>query len=108
MKLDGKVAIITGAGSGMGRATSLLFAREGAKIAAVDINEKGCCRDGCGNRAQRRAGRRDSRRRFDRSRRESYRRNHGAALRHGACALQQRRHRISGRFRPLPRFASMN
>jgi NAD(P)-dependent dehydrogenase (short-subunit alcohol dehydrogenase family) len=40
MKLDGKVAIITGAGSGMGRATSLLFAREGAKIAAVDINEK--------------------------------------------------------------------
>ena len=40
MKLEGKVALITGAGSGMGRATSLLFAREGAKIAAVDLNEK--------------------------------------------------------------------
>ena len=40
MKLEGKVALITGAGSGMGRATSYLFAREGAKIAAVDLNEE--------------------------------------------------------------------
>jgi 3-oxoacyl-[acyl-carrier protein] reductase len=38
MKLEGKVALITGAGSGMGRATSLLFAREGADIAVNDIN----------------------------------------------------------------------
>ena len=39
MKLEGKVALITGAGSGMGRAAAQLFAREGAKIAAVDLNE---------------------------------------------------------------------
>jgi NAD(P)-dependent dehydrogenase (short-subunit alcohol dehydrogenase family) len=37
MKLANKVALITGAGSGMGRAASLLFAREGAKIAAIDV-----------------------------------------------------------------------
>jgi NAD(P)-dependent dehydrogenase (short-subunit alcohol dehydrogenase family) len=39
MKLANKVAVITGAGSGMGRAAALLFAAEGAAIAAVDINQ---------------------------------------------------------------------
>ena len=38
MKLKGKVALITGAGSGIGQATALLFAREGADIAVNDIN----------------------------------------------------------------------
>jgi 3-oxoacyl-[acyl-carrier protein] reductase len=37
--LDGKVALITGAGSGQGRAASVLFAEHGARIAVIDIND---------------------------------------------------------------------
>jgi NAD(P)-dependent dehydrogenase (short-subunit alcohol dehydrogenase family) len=39
MKLANKIALITGAGSGMGRAAAILFAAEGARVAAIDINE---------------------------------------------------------------------
>jgi len=37
-KLEGKVAVVTGAGSGMGRASALLFAEEGAKVVCADVS----------------------------------------------------------------------
>lgn len=41
MRLAGKVAIVTGAGAGIGEATALLFAREGATVCCVDLAETG-------------------------------------------------------------------
>lgn len=39
--LENKVAIVTGAGSGIGRAIAILYAAEGAKVVVSDLNEKG-------------------------------------------------------------------
>ena len=41
MLLKNKVALMTGAASGIGRATAELFAREGASVVVVDVNEQG-------------------------------------------------------------------
>ena len=48
-RLDGKVAVITGAGGGMGREAAIVFAEEGAQVCAADI-------DGDGGRAGRLRG----------------------------------------------------
>lgn len=40
-RLQNKVALVTGAASGIGRATAILFAREGATIIAADVNDAG-------------------------------------------------------------------
>ena len=41
MRLEGKVAMVTGAASGIGRATSLTLAREGAAVMCADVNTEG-------------------------------------------------------------------
>lgn len=43
MRLKNKVAIITGGGGDIGKATAIRFAREGARVVVVDLNEKTAC-----------------------------------------------------------------
>ena len=41
MRLENKVALITGSGSGIGRESALLFAKEGASVVVADVNDNG-------------------------------------------------------------------
>ena len=41
MRLENKVVVITGGGSGIGRETVILFTSEGAQVVVVDVNDAG-------------------------------------------------------------------
>ena len=40
--LKGKIAVVTGSGSGIGKAVALLFAKQGAQVCVLDLNEEAC------------------------------------------------------------------
>ena len=41
-QLNGKIAVVTGGGSGIGKAVALLFAKQGATVEVIDLNEEAC------------------------------------------------------------------
>ena len=99
------MALITGAGGGIGRASALRFSAEGARVVVVDVDETARARDGR-RRSARAGGEADfvARRRDPRRRRRGDDRLRRAALRRAARAVQQRRHlsrrgRLGGRHR---------
>ena len=103
--LDGRVAIITGAGRGLGREHALLFAAEGAKIV---VNDRGGANDGAGATPAGRRGRQRDRgagRRGHRQRRRRLRLGGRAAARQrGHRGLRRARHpRQQRRHPPRPR-----
>src|SRR6266487_5393469 len=41
-QLNGKIAVVTGGGSGIGKAVALLFAKQGAEVHVIDLNDEAC------------------------------------------------------------------
>ena len=41
MRLQGKIALVTGAASGIGKEIAIVYAREGAKVVIADLNQEG-------------------------------------------------------------------
>jgi NAD(P)-dependent dehydrogenase (short-subunit alcohol dehydrogenase family) len=58
VQLENKIAIVTGAAAGIGRATAFMMAKEGAQIVAADINEQGLMQTVAAIKEQSRADRR--------------------------------------------------
>ena len=101
MRLQDKVAIITGAGGGMGRVAALMFAAEGAKVVVADSARRPATRrsglvEDAGGAGELRQGRR-----LERGRRQGDGRPRDRPLRPGRRPLQQRRDHAGGR--PLGR-----
>ena len=61
MTLEGKVAVVTGGGSGIGEAICLRLARDGARVAVLDINDDAAAAHGRALRRSRSAGGRQRR-----------------------------------------------
>ena len=99
MRLEGKVAIVTGGGSGLGRAGALALARAGATVVVSDIDEATAASDGRCDRERRRRGERLRADAGDRRRRRAHGARGGRRLRRAAHPLQQRRHRPAVRGR---------